>query len=38
MTFLGAFLGAICGCVSIGVLFVVIGGAQSENYPPHDKE
>lgn len=38
MTFLGAFLGAICGCISIGILLVIIGGSNNDNYPPHDKE
>lgn len=38
MTFLGGFLGAICGCIAIGVLFVIIGGAATEYEPCEKKE
>lgn len=37
MAFLGGFCGAFFGCLAIGFLFVIIGGAKSD-YPPEDKE
>lgn len=37
MIFFGAMAGAIIGCLTLGVLAIVIGGAKEE-YPPHDKE
>lgn len=36
-TFFGAMIGALLGCVALGVVAIVIGGAK-EDYPPHDKE
>lgn len=36
--FFGGFLGAICGCLAIGALCVIIGGSGHDDFPPHDKE